>query len=289
MVSDRLNYINLAENTNYFLLSYYNAGIIEILFNEPIWLLINLGLAMLFTSEGVVQIIIFSSSFILSYMLLKDNPRNLLWLILFLLSPVIVTRFTSHIRQGLAMSIFFSGYFIKSKKKGAMLMAISPFIHSSYFIILPIIALPNLLHRLRLSLGIKIQVFFIYAIIISIFIGVIAQILGARQGFYDELMLFNTLGSGIGFVYWFLILGLFLFQGKSFIVKHQVAIGILILFLTAYFINVMTIRIFEGAILIVLIAGLDLSAWRKYAYYFAIQSYLVFAWVSRYLNDKSFF
>jgi len=63
----------------------------------------------------------------------------------------------------------------------------------------------------------------------------------------------------------------------------------LILFLTAYFINVITIRIFEGAILIVLIAGLDLSAWRKYAYYFAIQSYLVFAWVSRYLNDKSFF
>jgi hypothetical protein len=268
---DRENYINYASHPLIVLAKYVAAGPLTVLANEPIWLLLNAALAAIFGPEEVVRIIIVSGATMFCYTFIKIDSRNVLWLILFMLTPQLLKNYITHLRQGLAMAVFFIGYFsLKPFSKWGLMFA-APFIHASFFFVLPIIMVPTVINRMRFGVDIRLISLASLAIFVSLSIGIIAAAVGARQ--FENYNFQMSEISGLGFVFWTGIGSLFLLQGKSFLQNHQEAMGILLFYLIAYFFLDFSVRIFESGMPLVLIAGLALSNWRRLVFLLA---YLVY-------------
>ena len=81
---DRDNYLNYADYPLIILARYAALGPVPVLANEPVWLLFNAALGLLFDPEVIVRLTIFLGAFFLSYRLLCADARNGFWLMLFL-------------------------------------------------------------------------------------------------------------------------------------------------------------------------------------------------------------
>ena len=125
-VMDRGNYLNYASWPEVLFIQQLERGLLPLFFNEPIFLLINFVLSLLFDEENVVRTIIFFGSFTTSYLVLRYNYRYFLILLFFLLIPQVLKNYVIHIRQGLALSFFLIGYLSINKNN----------FRSSFFILL---------------------------------------------------------------------------------------------------------------------------------------------------------
>ncbi len=206
---DRVSYIKYAAQSDQLISGYLSHSAIKLLANEPVWLMINAGLAQLLSPEYIVRLIIFVSAFITSYILLKSNPRNANWIMVFLISPQILLKFTLHLRQGLAIAFFLLGYFYYGGIRRYLLMISAGFIHSSFFFIFPFLLAPYFFRKLKFAIDLRIFVIIGISIALVLFLDVAADIFGARQANLDRTL--NI--SGLGFVFWLAIACLFLFEG----------------------------------------------------------------------------
>jgi hypothetical protein len=274
---DRSNYLAMASHPGAILSRNLSSGWLDALVNEPIWLVANMGLGQFLSPEEVIRSVIFLGAFVFSYVFLRAGVRNWPWLVIFLFTPQIMKNFTTHLRQGLAIAIFLAGYFSHNRARGWLLMGASPFIHASFFLILPVTAIPEILKRLQVGVDVRILVLASFTLTVGLTLGIVAQFLGARQGEQYEFQL--TTISGLGFVFWLGILALFVLQGSSFLRRYTVEVGILLFYLTSYFLIEVTARIFESGMPLVLLAGLALTAWRRVAFISALLSYGAIQWI----------
>ena len=93
LFTDRDNYLNYAENSILILQRYQGWGLIPLLANEPLWLLVNAGLANWFPPSSVLRCIIFMPATLVAWMVLVRNPKQFLWLLVFLLFVMVETHF----------------------------------------------------------------------------------------------------------------------------------------------------------------------------------------------------
>lgn len=158
-IIDRANYLDYTINSDQIILRYINENIYSVLFNEPLWLLINIVLSSFFQSEDVLRIIIFFSSFTVSYIVLKSNPKYFFILLFFLFFPNFIKNYIIHIRQGLSVAIFLIGWFSISKTKKNIFFILTPFIHASFYFILLIYVLNICLEKIKFDIYLKILVY----------------------------------------------------------------------------------------------------------------------------------
>lgn len=276
---DRSNYLAYADQSVVILARYWSDGLLSSLANEPFWLFINAFLNLFFSSETTVRIIIGVSASISSFMVLKSNPRNVFWLLLFLFLPQIVVNYIVHLRQGVAISFFLIGWFSSSKSMRLIFMMLAPFIHASFFFVVMIFFLTNIFRKLHLASDVRNVFVMLFGILVSIFLSRIASMLGARQATVYEFSAADI--SGVGFVFWLIVLLLFSLQGRKFMWFNSFAVSVLVFYLSVYFLNVVSGRIFESALLIVLLAGLHLSGWRRQTFLTMIVSYGFFSYLLR--------
>lgn len=276
-ITDRGNYLIYAANSELIQNKYLSRGILSFLTNEPIWLLININLSKYLNPEQVVSIIIFSSSFILSYLILNHKPKFFVFLLLILFFPPIIGKNIVHLRQGLAITIFMLGWFSKSKKLRLLLLLITPLIHASFFFILLLLALTSLLKKINLSNNLKFLIIAILGLSIGFGLEYIVSNLGTRQA--TEYTFSSANISGLGFIFWSSILILYLSQGNDFIKDNTFAIITMVFYLSTYFLLEVTGRIFESTIIIVLISSLNLTNWRKYLCIIMIISFEFLSWI----------
>ncbi len=143
-----------------------------------------------------------------------------------------------------------------------------------FFFVFAIIALQLVLKAQRLPIIAHLSVSLFVFIILTISSGIIAQLFGARQASVYVFQMTDV--SGMGFIYWLVIFGLFLSQGKSFFFRHAntIAVSITLFYLVSYFLIEVTARVFESGLPLVLMTGLELTGWRRVIF---ISSYLLFA------------
>ena len=283
---DRENYLRYAENSAEILSNFASEGVLAVFANEPLWLLINSMLALIAGPESVVRIIIFVSGTLFSYVLTRANPENALWLIVFLFVPQILKNFITHLRQGLGMAIFFAGYFSVRPARRWVLMMAAPFIHASFFFILPFVMLPEVLRSMQLDVDGRLLAMAAFSIVASLSLGLVAAMIGARQfAQYDFAM---TEVSGLGFAYWLVFCAVIFLQGKSFLERHQEAAGVLLFYLLSYFFIEVTARIFESGMPLVLLAGLALKGLWRWVFISSFLSYSVLQWFMRLASDTPF-
>lgn len=279
VIIDRDNYLDYADNSGLILLSYFDSGLHVILFNEPIFLFINLFLSFLFTSENVVRSIIFFSAFTTSFLVLRYNFRYFFILFLFLLIPQVLKNYVIHLRQGLAVSFFLIGYLSTNKKtfKSIFFIFISPFVHSSFFVLIIFIYGIKFLTQLKFDYNLKVAIISLFGLLSSMIMETVGKLVGARQVVEYQFTIENI--SGIGFLFWLFILFIFSIQGKEFLKSNLFSIAILIFYLTTYFFIPVTARIFESGIILVLLSGLNLTYWRKYTFIGLIIFFAAFTYI----------
>ncbi|GKR08302.1 hypothetical protein KAM463_38670 [Aeromonas caviae] len=258
---DRVNYISYANSSILILMRYIEEGKLVFLFNEPVWLMINVCLNYLFEAETVVRIIIGLSASLSAFLVLKHNNNNVIWLVLILFSPQIIKNYIIHLRQGVGICFFIIGWFSASKKIKAVFYLFAMLTHSSFFIVLFLLFFERTLEHSRISYGLRISLFMGLGLLAGFYLVDISEFLGARQSqLYDSLVP-NV--SGSGFIYWLIIFFMFITSGAEFIRGNCFSIQVIAFYLTTYFFIVFSGRIFESAMLIVTLSVLHLPGSRK--------------------------
>jgi len=156
---------------------------------------------------------------------------------------------------------------------------LTPFIHASFFFILALLALTWLLRSIRFAPDLKTLTYVAAGIAVGLGLGVLAESLGARQG--TQYAFERTDVSGLGFLLWFMILGIMLSAGKTWLREHAFESGIVTFYLVTYWLIEVTARIFESGLIVVLLAGLTLHGWRRQAFLGIVLSAGALAWVLR--------
>lgn len=276
---DRVNYLHYAKNSWAILERYWSVNPLVWLSNEPMWLLINSVLAEALTPEFTLRVIIFVPATLVAWVVLHRDSHQFIWLLWLLLLPQVIFAHIIHLRQGVAIAVFLSGWFATSRPLRWLLLAITPFIHAAFFFILTLLALNAAARRLRLAADLHTLAFIGAGLGISVSLDLIAPSLGARQAERYELFAVDV--SGLGFIFWCSIFGAMCLQGRTFMRHYAFELGIIVFYLATYFLIEVSARIFESVILLVLLAGLRLTGWRRWAFLSLIASYGIAQYVLR--------
>lgn len=276
---DRDNYLIYVRDAGRILEGRLEAGWLPTLANEPLWLLLNLALGAVLAPEDVVRSLVLLPAAVVAWRVLEASPRDLGWLLLFLLVPQVVKNHVIHLRQGVAIAVFLLAWFRPAGSLRLLLLACAPLIHASFFFVLALMGLIGLARRLRLAADVQLVAVVGVGIALGLALQTLARAVGARQG--DEYQFTATEVSGVGFVFWFAVLMLFCLQGRDFLRRHALALGAVAFYLSTYFLVEVTARIFESMVAIVLIAGLTLSGWRRTAFLGGVGALALIDWVLR--------
>lgn len=258
---DRHNYLEYASNSLAILARFAAGGGIPLLANEPLWLAINIGLGQFFQPEQVLRTLIFVPAFLVSFLLVRHNPRHILWLMIFLLLPQVIKNHIIHLRQGAGLSVFLLGYYAGPRWLRVLLMTAAGFIHSSFLFLALIILMVRSTRLVRFSPGLGMISISMGFMALGFLLATIASSLGARQG--EQYLESGSDVSGLGFLIWSGVLLLFISAGRDFIRQQMIPLAILSFYLAVYFLTPVSGRIFESGLILVLIAGLSLPGERR--------------------------
>lgn len=273
-------YLEYAQYSQVRMEFYLTNNLISLLSNEPIWLLINSGLSLLFEPEITVRLIIFLSASITSWLLLYHYPKHFVWLALFFLFPQVIKNYLLHIRQGLGICLFTCGWFSVNRSLRWLFFILTPLVHSSFFIIL-FMFFANFkdFGRKRISPEIKFIVYILVSISLVFSIGYAAQLLGARQ--VNDYSFQQTNVSGFGFTFWTVIAAIMATAKRSWFRQYSFEFSIVILYLSSYWFLSFTARIFESGLLFVLLSGLALNGWQKKVFLSLFLIFSALVWISK--------
>lgn len=273
--TDFSSYLDYVPNSSY-LLSSRPFSSLEFYANEPLWLLINYIFSFIFLPDTAVRAVIFLSSTIISCALLRFSGLPFPIILLALLFPISIKNNIFHIRQGLAVSFFLLGFYTQSRAISPFLLLSAPFIHSSFFFLLPLFYLskfnilssfePRLKSFLYMLLGSLIVFFGLY----------FASFAGARQ--VVSYLSADVHPSGIAFFVWLCVFILFLAQGRAFLANYMFQISVLSIYLSSYFFFSFSARIFESCFLLVFASGFSLTGYRYKLYISLITLYFFATW-----------
>lgn len=274
---DRDNYLVYAEHSSDILTRYLSEGALSVIFNEPVWLFINIYLSSFFLPDVVLRIIIFFSAFFTCFYVLRFKPKCFFVLLFFLLLPQVLKNNIIHLRQGLAISFFLMGWFSSRSGLRWTFMGLSSLIHASFLFLFLLFFVNQLFTIFRYSTGLRVLLISLLSIAIGGGGMWFARILGARQG--EGGQPFSV--SGLGFMFWLAVAVLFYSQGKQFVRDNGFAFSILLFYLLTYFLLPVTARIFESGMILVLLAGLSLDSYRKLSFFSALFFYFCVQWYQR--------
>lgn len=278
---DRFYYLVYAESSWTLILNNINDGFLTFLVNEPLFLLINSAFALIFTPESIVKIIIFSASFFTLYSLGSLSKYNFWILFLFLFVPTFLLKYTTHLRQGFAMSLYFWGLTgIANDKKLKYIRFLTPFIHSSMAFVLLYEFLEAFFKKIKFSSGLRL--IFSSGVLTSfmVLIPSLAVMFGDRRaGAYA--FEFGLSGSGLGFFIWLLAGSYFIIFNKKTYISTICSYGI-IFYLVSYFYLDFGARVFESVFpLIVLSVVIDKKKWYRLSYIAFLILYGLLGWYGR--------
>jgi len=277
---DRENYLNYAIVSAHKLSGWINEGILPTLSNEPVWLLINMGFSQFLAPEEVLRAIIFFPAATVAFITLRADPKNAMWILLFLFLPQVIKNHIIHLRQGTAIAVFLLGWFNTNRNARWFFISLAPFIHASFFFIIMLIILVNVSKKLRLAPDLRSLLFIGAGTAVGMSLGQMAMIFGSRKA--QEYAFTAADVSGLGFIFWAGIAILMAFEGKNFFRQYTFPYAIIIFYLATYFLVEVTARIFESGLLLVLLSGLQLRSWRKELFIIAILGYEILQWFLRF-------
>lgn len=205
---DRTNYIAYAVDSVGIFANYENWLII--LFNEPLFLLINGALSYFLHADTVPYIFVFFIAFTLFFVVVKKSKNILTAVVAVLL--LIFTAQVFHLqlvilRQGIATAMFiWLVYSCWSSRTFYLLLPVLGLVHSSFFIVTAMFYIDKFVTSyISQRLVIRLFVQFFFGLAVSILGLYIAAALGMRQASESHILGPVSVGGG-NFVLWSLVL-----------------------------------------------------------------------------------
>lgn len=276
---DRANYLVYAQASGTVSDRYLAEGWRAFIFNEPVWLLINDLLARVLVPTQVMWVIIFVPAVIVAIVILRRGPQHFFYLIFLLIVPFVIKNHIIHLRQGVAIAIFFAALQVRNRPVRIILLLLTPLIHSSFFVLLLVYFLSSIIGKGSAKLPQKIGLLFACSLSGMAVFSMIAEWSGARQG--DGIEFDAGDASGFGFVLWTLVLLVFFFEGPAFVRANLFPISILLLYLAGYFLTAYAGRILESGVLAVFLAALSLTRARYTIFIVTIVAYSAITYLNR--------
>ena len=280
LITDRLNYHQHVINSEIFFLRSFNIGFPLLFFFEPLYYLIIYIFSLFnFTPEITIKIIIFLLTFITIHTVYKRTKIPLFWILMMSLTPILIANFVMTIRQGLAMCFFLYGYFYFRDWKKTFFILLTPLIHYLFYIVVIIYFIANNLIK-KEKVNVK-KVIFITLIVSSFISVVIFKIinyigLSKLESYVDD----NQSGVlGFGFIFWFAILTLFIFEGKTFLKNNLMPVMLISFYLGTVLFFAPFSRVLQATSAIVLIAGFNLTNYRNFIYKIMIILFVLYMFI----------
>ncbi len=280
---DRDNYLALVTSSSIALQAYSSSGLLTLLQNEPVWLSINLVLGLLFENDVALQILIFVSSFLFSFCVLrmgKPEPKFILFAIAICVWPQVMKNYVIHIRQGLAISVFMLAMLSVARTPRLIGLAATPFFHSSFFFVQINLILAWFVKKsMKRSLNARaaVVIAMVAVCVTSIAAVWLVGLSGARQVEEQAGMFLER--SGLGFIFWLTMFLIFVSNSQRFQVAHFFSIASILGYILLYFFFSPVARVFESAMPIVLISGYELKRGR-FLFFCLFSSFFVFQWLA---------
>lgn len=276
---DRVNYLVYAQDSWYLLLTYWERGVLPTLANEPLWLLLNAALGSWLAPDIVVRVLIGVPAALVAWLILRYGQGHLFWLLLILLLPQVVKNHIIHLRQGVAIAIFLAAWHIRRQPFRALLMLATPLIHASFAFIIGLLGLSRITWFLRFAPDLRSLVFLGSGIFIGFGLEVLATSVGARQASLYHFIAADV--SGLGFLFWTTVFIIWCLESRRFLREHAFESSIILFYLGTYFLVEVAGRVFESGLALVLLAGLNLTRWRRRAFLLLFVGYFVLQWLTR--------
>lgn len=258
---DYANYVNYARFSELILYSNFENGVLRVLFNEPLWLFLNVFAGSIFPPEIAVRFIILFSTFLTASIVLRFRVVPLWAAILLITIPLVLKNHLVHLRQGVAVAIFLIGWSTGSFRYRAAASIVAGFVHSSFMPITLLCLLAHFQSVYKFGVALRVVSFLILCGAIVFSFEAVLIFSGARQGETSAELSGNA--SGFAFLFWLSILIIFFAQGRDFLRSFQYEVGFIFFYLTSYLFLAYSGRIFESVILTVFFAGFSLSGSRR--------------------------
>lgn len=276
---DRPNYLAYAADRSSILFQFYREqGTTALIFNEPLWLGLNMVLSQHLAPETIVRIIIFVPAFIVYFL---GARKTGLWALAFVaisIHPVFSTNHLHHLRFALALSIFAIGV-LSNRTDVRVACLIAPgFIHVSFMVfalMYVISAAPLVFRQSRMMM---LTVIFIAGAAFLIVLPMIGEAARQVERYHDREV---SVGGGM-FLAMGIIFAVFICQSRTFLRDHHFAVTALGFYLALYWIFPYSRRFLDAAILFVLIAGFCLPP-RSRTVFLAVLGGLLLI----FLNDRA--
>lgn len=275
---DRDNYLVYAADSGTVMAGYLDSGILTFLVNEPLFLFANYLLSLFMGPEAVLSLLVFGFAFLFAYSMLGYNRKLIFLLLIALLLPQVLKNHVVQLRQGYAVALFTYAWLYLDGSKKLFVIALTPFIHASFFIVGCFLVVYWFSIWVRFKFDFRSAVFFSISAVSVFLIFFVADLLGSRQATRYSVTDLNV--SGIAFAFWGLVFLIFCLQPREWYEKHAFAALFVLVYLGMYFTSPLSGRVFESVLPLVLIAGFSTRGYYQYAFislflvYFLGQIYL---------------
>lgn len=244
---DSASYIFYAENSVSELLSRYESGYRYLLFNEPVWLILNILITSIFGgAHNTILFFSFFSSFTVSFYTKKfdlSGWERLFYVGILLCFPLLLSNFVTHLREGVALAFFLIGYYRGKTWLRNSLILVTPLIHIGFIIVIFGYYSSRFTAFFKVSIWLKVIFLLLLVIIFSLALYFSPYFVGdsIRQLNLDQ----NTESSGYGFLYWIAIFIFYIFSlNRYYLTQNNKNRTSLILF-ALYVLNFYTINYFS--------------------------------------------
>jgi hypothetical protein len=261
-ITDRVRYHRQIEIIDIILNGTFAAGFYYNIFSEIVYWCIIFFLSLFNLSPSIIfKILIFICVTIALYTLIIKKGVPKLWSIIAILTPLVLVNYVMTLKQGVAISVFLIGYYYSSGWKSIFLLSITPLIHFSFLIILPILWLSKTKFILKLPNILNVIFMLAFSYIVGASILKITTLLGLNNLAiqYSE---FVEVRFGFGIIFWSGILLLFFMEGHRFTNKNIFPILVIVFYLGSIFIFSPFSRIIQNISLITFIEGFELTGER---------------------------
>lgn len=238
-----------------YILNSYNG--LNLLVNEPLFIIFNLYLAKIMSPDNIVTLMVFIIVYSCSILIWKYS-RNICYLFLGLLIlfffPYLFHFQFVVLRQALATLVFLIPIiFISNAKVKNILILLSPFIHSLFFLIVPIYFLYLFFKGKNIKFDKILFAFFLISIASNFLFYTLGNFLGFRQ--MNEEHITGEVVTGGGAFIFFILIFLYLYkfyrEKRDFI--YEFSLILLIFFLATYFFLPIAGRLMSTLSLIILL------------------------------------
>lgn len=278
-IKDRANYLTYAESSDVIFAGRLSQGFLALVVNEPVWLLANLSLGLFLDATLTVKIFVGVPAAMVAWVMLREAPRALPIVALFLLMPQVLNNHIIFLRQGTAIALFVFAWFRLSGAKQWIVFSLLPFVHASFFFVLPLMILVKWARQMSLGPDVRLLLVIVFGLVSGLSLASVADFLGARQA--DAYVFRAADVSGLGFLFWAAVLLVFLSAGRKFLANASFEVAAIVFYLSTYFLVEVTARIFESSLILVLLAGLKLKGLRKIIFVLLITAYSLLIYFSR--------